>query len=190
MSMDINPYSLYEVIVAKTVAAADSYEDPIQLAKDQIFTVQSIHDTDQQRDSGAVGSSLSIPTHGEVTIQAGGVPFEAGVMMMGASASTSNSIVTIDPEAGVNRPYFGAIGIALTEDARILACGLYKVQLQNDPQVNFDGTTNAWITNEMSALATVKPGTVRYNRFKIYPTLASWQSAKPSDGTEFLAWFA
>jgi len=190
MSMDINPYSLYEVIVAKTVAAADSYEDPIQLAKDQIFTVNSVHDTDQQRDSGAVTSSLSIPTHAEVTIQAGGIPFEAGVMMMGATSSTSNSIVTIDREAGVNRPYFGAIGIAQTEDGRILACGLYKVQLQNDSEINLDGTGNAWMTNEMSALATVPPGSKKFDRFKIYPTLASWESAKPSDGTEFLAWFA
>jgi len=190
MSDNINPYSLYEVVVAGTNAEATSYEDVIALYKDQMFTVTPIHDTDQQRDSGKVTSSLSIPTHGEVTIQSGGIPFEAAIMMMGASSSTSGAVVTIDPEAGVNRPYFGAIGVAPTEDGRYVAGGVHKVQLQADPVINFDGTTNAWITQEMSGLALVKKSVGRFQRFKIYDTLADWEADKPSDGTEFLAWFA
>lgn len=191
MSSDnINPYSLYEVIVSKTNSDASSYEDPIALYKDQLMTVTPIHDTDQQRDSGAITSTLSVQTHGELTLQAGGVPFDAAIMMMGANSSTSGAVVTIDPETGITRPYWGAIGVAPTEDDRYLAVGLYKCQLQADPVINFDGTTNAWITNEMSALALAKASVRRFQRFKIYDTLSDWIEDKPADGTEVLAWFS
>ena len=190
MSDNVNPYSLYEIVVAKTVSDASSYETPIDLPKDQIMTVTPVHDTDQQRDSGAITSTLSVPTHGELSLSVGGIPFEALIMMTGGSSSTSGNIVTIEEETGITRPYWGAIGVAPTEDGRYLACGLYKCQLQNDPVVNFDGTTNAWMVQEFDALALAKASVRRFRRFKIYAALADWTADKPADGTEFLAWFA
>lgn len=184
---NINPYSLYEVLIAKTVPDATSYEDPVQLAKDQMFTVTPVHDTDQQRDSGSVGSTLSVQTHGEVTIQAGGVPFLAGVVMMGSNTSTSGNRVTISKPAGINNPYFGAIGVAPTEDGKYVIIGLIKVQLQADPVFNFDGTTNAWITNELSALATTRSSDNLWQVIHVYDSLADWQADKPVDGAGFLA---
>lgn len=190
MSDNINPYSLYEVIIAGTNSDATAYEDPVALYKDQMFTVTDVVDDDEQRDSGKITSSLSISVRGDITLQSGGIPFEAYIVMTGASSSTSGAEVTVDPPAGENKPYWGAIGIAPTEDGRYLAMGTYKNQLAEDPEVNFDGTTNQWITSEMSGKALVKESVGQYKRFKIYDTLADWTAAKPTDGTEFLAWFA
>lgn len=190
MSMDVNPYSLNTIIVAKTVAAATSYEDPVTLAKDQMFTVTPVLDTDLQRDSGKVTSSLAIETHGELEVQAGGIPFAALVAILGATSTTSGAEVEVEIPAGVNRPYFGAIGVAPCEDGRYLAVGLYKCQITDGPAVNFDGTTNAWITSEMSGVALVKESVGEWRKFKIYDTLADWTTDMPSDGAEFLAWFA
>lgn len=189
MSLNLNPYSLWEILIGSSNADADSYGDPVSLAKDQMFTVTPVHDTDQQRDSGQVTSSLSIATHADLTIQAGGIPMEAGVLLLGASSSTSDDIITISRKTATNRPYFYAFGIAPTEDDRILVVGLHKCQIQGDPEINFDGTTNAWITSEMSALALAKPSVQEFDHWKVYPDLETWESAKPTDGTEALAWF-
>ena len=188
--MDINPYSLQGILVAKTVAAATSYEDPIDLPKDQMFTVTPVHDTDQQRDSGSVTSLLSVPTHAEGTISVGGLPFTALAMMMGASTSTSGAVVQINPKSSENRPYFGAIGTARTEDGRVLAVGLYKCQLQADPVYSLDGNTNAWLQNELSFLAAAKATVNQFMRAKIYDADSDWETAKPTDGAGFLAFFA
>jgi hypothetical protein len=190
MSMDINPYSLTEILIAKTVAAATSYQTPVDLSKDQMFTVTPVLDTDLQRDSGKVTSSLAIETHAELEINAGGIPFEALVPMLGATSSTSGAEVTVEIPAGSNRPYFGAIGVAPTDDGRYVACGLYKCQITGGPAVNFDGITNAWITSEMSGICMVKESVGEWRKFKIYDTLSDWKSAKPTDGAEFLAWFS
>lgn len=190
MSLNINPYSLHQIMIAKTNADASSYEDPIDLAKDQMFTVTPVHDTDQQRDSGAVTSSLSVATHGEVTIQAGGMPFDAIIAMIGASTVTSGAEVTIDSKTGENRPYFGAIGVAPAEDGRYIAIGLHKVQLQSDPVTNADGTTNAWMVQEMSGLALAKASVSQFSRWRIYDALTDWNADKPTDGASFLAFFA
>jgi hypothetical protein len=190
MPLDLNPYSLWEILIASTDAEATAYGTPVTLFKDQMFTVTPVHDTDQQRDSGQVTSSLSIATHADLTIQAGGIPMEAGITMLGAASSTSDDIITIRRYTATNRPYFGALGVAPTEDDRILVVGLYKAQIQGDPEINFDGTTNAWITSEMSAIALAKASVMAFDKWKVYPDLETWETDKPTDGTDFLAWFA
>lgn len=191
MSLNINPYSLWEIMVASTNADASAYGDPVELAKDQMLTITPVHDTDQQRDSGQVTSLLSVGTHAELAIQAGGIPLEAFVAMAGYGSSTSGTVVTLTPRgAGSNMPYFGVIGVAPTEDDRFLVVGLYKVQLQAVPEINLDGTGNAWVTSEMSALAAAKASVKQYMKPKIFDTLTDWETAKPSDGTEFLAFFS
>lgn len=190
MSDNVNPYSLWEILVAGTNADASVYNDPVELYKDQIFTVTPVHDTDEQRDSGAVSSFLSVPTHGELTVQSGGIPFAALVEMVGMSTSTSGAVVTLDYEAGTDLPYFGAIGVAPTEDNRFLAIGLYKAKLSAVPSINFDGTTNSWNVSEGSGVALAKASVRKFHRMKIYDTLTDWETAKPTTGAEFLSFFS
>lgn len=185
-----NPISLYEIIVAKTNSDATSYEDPIQLDLDQMFTVTPVHDTDTQRDSGGVRNLLSVFTHAEVTIQAGGIPFLAMVMMMGSNTSTSGNIVSISKPTGLNNPYFGAVGVAPMEDGGYLGVGVMKIQLTADPVYTLDGNTNAFLQSEVSALAGKRPSDNLVFVSKLYDDLAAWQADKPADGAAMLAYMS
>lgn len=191
MNLNINPYSLWEILVADTNASASSYGTPVQLAKDQMLTVTPVHDTDDQRDSGQVTSFLSVGTHAEGSLQAGGMPIEALVAMAGFSSATSGAQVVITPrQTGKNMPYFGLIGVAPTEDDRFIAIGLYKAQLQAVPEWSLDGTANAWMTTEMSLKIAAHDTAKQYMKPVIFDSYEDWETAKPTDGTEFLAFFS
>lgn len=189
MSSDsVVPYSLLGVLVASTNSSASSYGDPVDLDFDHMFTVASEHDTDMLRDSGAVVRGLSVVTHGTLEINAGGLPFDALIVTLGASANTSGARKRRQRKTGINRPYFGAIGFAYADDDQVVVIGLPKCQVQNDPEVSFDGTTNAFITSKMTGAAfVVGEG---FDVWDTYATFADWEAAKPTDGAEFLAFFA
>lgn len=189
MSINVNPYSLWEVIVAATNADASVYQTPIGLMKDQIFDVTPVHDTDLQRDSGRVTSPLSVATHATLSIQAGGMPFQALVMMTAMNTKTSEKTVSIRRKAGKNRPLWGAIGVAPTEDDRIIAFGLYKCQLTADPQYTLDGNSNAWLTTTMAGVAVCKESVNEFDHIKIFDTLEDWEAVKPETGSDFLNFF-
>jgi hypothetical protein len=191
MSLDINPVNLAEIVIASTVADASSYGVPIDMYKDQICEVNGVSDTDLQRDSGATTSSLSVVTHGAGKIQAGGIPLNAIIIMAGMNSATSSSIITFTPrQTGKNKPYFGLIGVGETEDDRILAMGLYKCQLTNEPSYTFDGNKNAWMTSEMEFTALTKASVRQYYVLRTYENMAAWETNKPTDGAEMLSWFS
>lgn len=189
-----NPYSLSEILVVSYNKVTDTYSDTIvSLDPDQIFDVDPQHDTDQQRNSGAVSAGLSVKTHSVVTVGFGGIPLSALAIMIGLTISDSGSGETLIRDitklnAGNIMPYFGAIGVSPSEGGGVFVNALRAVMLDKEPQVKFDGTGNKFIMNEAPGIAFSISGVV--DKWKIYATPTLWESNKPSDGTEFKAFFS
>ncbi len=188
------PYSLVEILIAAYTRSTDEYGTPLSLEADQIFEVDPQADTDQMRDSGGVARFLSVKTHATTRIQGGGMSFAALGVMIGAvetdnSSSTPNLVRTLSKRnAGLILPYFGAIGVAPSDDGSLLVCGLRAVMLDKEPKFTFDGTSNKFNVAEMAGNAASIGGVV--DHWKSYETLALWTANKPASGAEFLAWFS
>jgi hypothetical protein len=187
------PYSLKEILVASYNITTAVYQDPVSVDGDQKFVLTPVSDTAEMRDSGAVSRVLAVKTHANVTLGMGGVDFSMIAALTGgsnaSSGSTPNQIRKLTPQAaGTRSPYFGALAAALTDDGGVFAVGVRAIVLDDEPEITFDGTSNNFIVSETSGKAIAVSNQIYLP--KSYETVALWESSKPTDAAEFLAWFS
>lgn len=187
-------YSLYEILIASYTASTDTYGTPISLDADQAFNVEPRFDNDELRDSGGIGELLSVKIGLQVKIQQGGLSLAAVDAMTGSttvteSGSGSTLIRKHTPrQSGDDLPLFGAIGVGPSaNDGSVLVVGLRAVKLNKEPNIMFDGTANKFVIQEGDGQAKHVSGV--FDLWRSYATRTLWETNKPTDGSQFKAWF-
>lgn len=185
-------YSLNEVLVVSYDIVADTYGTPAGLEGDQEFEVDPQTDTDTLRDSGKMVRKLAITVGANIKIAAGGFDWNVLAILFDAATSTSggtpNQVRTITyPNKSL--PYFGAMGVAETDDGGVAVVGLRCAKLQKRAKYMFDGKTNKFMINDDLNGEALFVGDV-LEEVKGYETKADWTAAKPTDGAGFKAFFS
>ncbi len=176
-------FTLNQVLIALHTRSTDTYGTPYDLDADQIFEVDPQADTDTMRDSGQVTRKLAVFTHANISITAGGVDFLALNILTNGTAGQSY-FKPVAGGAGLN--YFGAIGVASSDEGKILVVGLRSCKLDTIPMIKFDGQTNKFNVSDMKGSALAIDQRVFIGQ--VYDNLAAWNSAKPTDGATFKTW--
>ena len=185
------PYTLNEILIASYNITADTYGVPAGMMGDQMLEVNPVADTDMLRDSGKITRLLARSTHAEINIGAGGFDWNVIAILSGASTSTSGTTPNQVRTAtySLDLPYFGAIGVASTDDGGVMVVGLRCAKLDKRFKYTFDGTANKFMINDDLAGKAIYVGNV-LDEVVVYETESDWTSAKPTDGTEFKAFFS
>lgn len=188
-------FVLGDLLVAKYDVDNDLYETPIALTHGQQLMIEPQHDTDQLRSYGTIAELLSIATSANITLSGGALDRDAFYSISDfsgySSGLTPNRVVTIDAHAGLDAsmPYFGAIGLGVTNGGGRIAVGLQKCKLNSQPQFSLNGQTNEFVIQEIEGVAApvTRSSIQMLSRAKIYETASDWTA--PTDGTEFKAFF-
>jgi hypothetical protein len=187
-------YRLREILLASFDQVPDTYGAPISLDGDQMMEVDPQADTDMLRDSGRNRRALAVVTHGDINLQAGGFDWGSIAILTGATAETCGSTPSrvrevLYPEL---LPYFGAIGVADTDDDGVFVVGLRMCKLNKRFKYTFDGTQNRFMVNDdLGGVALFYDDGTNdiMDKVRVYETAADWDTAKPSDGAEFRSFF-
>jgi len=184
-------YSLSAIRIATYNIATDTYgATVVSLDQDQILDFSPQADNDTMRDSGKITKALTVTTHGEIQIQAGGYDFSAWAVLFGASNATSGTTpnqvrTTTFPDIVLG--YFGAIGEAVTDDGGLLVIGLRCCKLNNRPKTVLDGQENKFIIQDDLQGMALYVGNV-LDEMKTYETPGDYTA--PTDAATFKAFFS
>lgn len=188
-------YTLSDLIVAEYSKTANTYGVVESLANGQTLDVEPENDTDQLRGYGKVSALLSVNIGAKLKLSAGGVDAGAFQIMTGTSNYTSGTTPNRMrrqrfQSGGAGLPYFGAIGVAPTDDGGKVAVGLQACKLNAHPKFSMNGKENKFNMQEIEgyAIPIAISGTDIVMTVRYFETASDWVA--PTTAATFLAFFS
>ena len=186
-------FSLADLLVCAYNITLDQFQgEVVALADGQMLKVEPEADTDRQRGYGAIVRTLAVPIGAKLTLGMGGIHVASYLIMTGAETNTSdttpNQVRTLDDNAGATAalPYFGVIGLGITDDGGYAAIGMKACKLDKQPDYTLDGTANKFNISETAGYAV--PISNKLFRRKFYETTTLWTA--PANATQFGQFFS
>jgi hypothetical protein len=184
-------YTLTDLVIAAYNPTTDTFGTPETVDDGQMFVAEPEADTDKLRGYGQYTAGLAVPIGSKITFKSGGLDFSALAIIAKAlvseSGASGNRVRTTKlPAGGAGLGYFGAIGVAATDDGGVLVVGHYKVKLDTTPKVELNGETNKFIVWETAGYSFPVGGFLEV--MKNYEAAGDW--VKPATGVAFKNFFA
>jgi len=136
-----------------TTTFASAFGTPASLAIGQTMEIDFEADTDELVGYGYTQALLTVIRGGKLKISQGGVDRSVLAILAGISNSTSGSgaaqvAKSVFAASGTSLPYWGAIGLAATDDGGYAAFGICGCMLDKFPAFTLDGKDNKFNMSE------------------------------------------
>lgn len=185
--------TLSDLVVAPYTLSTDTYGTPASMAVGQTLDIDWEFDTDPLVGYGKTYRYSSIARAAKLKFSGGGVDSNVIAIIAGTSNATSSTTPNQRRrmlfKAGSQMPYFGAIGVGLTDDGGLLLAGLQACKLGKYPKYTLDGKTNKFNMWESDGMAVAVPqgGIDYFLHVQALESLSDW--TVPANGTDFKKFF-